>query len=168
MRTKIKENICQISGTETKPFRRYIGKINVNELIDVISKEKEISEKKGYSNLELSITEDTGIVDIYLYGDRDLTEEEVDLDERIAVIARMKDKTSKGMTRDDLLNQNKEDKINISRGELEGIIAEGMGYVWNLNQDEKGMDGYHKKEEKRIEIVNHYFNKMTTKRNKDE
>jgi hypothetical protein len=110
MRTKIKENIYQISGTETKPFRRYIGKINVNELIDVISKEKEISEKKGYSNLELSITEDTGIVDIYLYGDRDLTEEEVDLDERIAVIARMKDKTSKGMTRDDLLNQNKDDE----------------------------------------------------------
>ena len=109
MRTKIKENICQISGTETKPFRRYIGKINVNELIDVISKEKEISEKKGYSNLELSITEDTGIVDIYLYGDRDLTEEEVDLDERIAVIARMKVKTSKGMTRDDLLNQNKDE-----------------------------------------------------------
>tara|TARA_B110000285_G_C14522698_1_gene337280 strand:+ start:50 stop:241 length:192 start_codon:yes stop_codon:yes gene_type:complete len=60
------------------------------------------------------------------------------------------------------------EKINISKGELEGIIAEGMGYVWNLNQDEKGMDGYHKKEEKRIEIVNHYFNKMTTKRNKDE
>jgi|TARA_R110000765_G_scaffold358323_1_gene448600 hypothetical protein len=109
MRTKINELICQISGVETEPFRRYVGKINVNELIDVIAKEKEISEKKGYNNLELHIAEDTGIIDIYLYGDRDLTEEEVDLDERISVIARMKDKTSKGMTRDDLLNQNKDE-----------------------------------------------------------
>lgn len=112
MRTKINEFICEISGVETEPFRRYVGKINVNELIEVITKEKEISEKKGYSNLELSIKEDTGIIDIYLYGDRDLTEEEVDLDERISVIARIKDKTSKGLTRDNLLNQNKDDHNN--------------------------------------------------------
>ena len=110
MRTKINELICQISGVETEPFRRYVGKINVNELIDAITKEKEISEKKGYRNLELSVEEDIGIIDIYLYGDRDLTEEEVYLDERISVITRVKDKTSKGMTRDDLLNQNKDDE----------------------------------------------------------
>ena len=65
--------------------------------------------KKGYKNIELFIREDLGIIDMSVYGDRDLTEEEVDLDERISVIARMKDKTSKGMTRDDLLNQNKDE-----------------------------------------------------------
>ena len=100
MRTKINELISE---------RRYIGRITVDDLIDDITKEKEISEKKGYRDLELDISEDTGIIDFYLWGDRDLTEEEVDLDERIAVIARMKNKTSKGMTRDDLLNQNKDE-----------------------------------------------------------
>ena len=63
--------------------RRYIGRITVDDLIDDITKEKEISEKKGYRDLELDISEDTGIIDFYLWGDRDLTEEEVDLDERI-------------------------------------------------------------------------------------
>ena len=100
MRTKINELISE---------RRYIGRITVDDLIDDITKEKEISEKKGYRDLELDINEDTGIIDFYLWGDRDLTEEEVDLDERIAVLARMKNKTSKGMTRDDLLNQNKDE-----------------------------------------------------------
>jgi len=52
----------------------------------------------------VSIREDLGILDMSLYGDRDLTEKEKYEDERIAVIFRTKTKTSKGETRDDLLN----------------------------------------------------------------
>ena len=48
MRTKINELICKISGVETEPFRRYVGKINVNELIDVITKEKETQPKLSF------------------------------------------------------------------------------------------------------------------------
>lgn len=103
MRTKVNEEITQISGIETNPFRRYVGKIKVDELLNVLTEEKEKAEIKGYSNLEILIQEDTGIIDIYLYGNRDLSEEEKDTDERMSVIARMKDKTSKGLTRDDLL-----------------------------------------------------------------
>lgn len=58
------------------------------------------------------------------------------------------------------------EKISLTKGELEAILAEGMGYVWNLNQDEKGIDGYHKKEEKRIEIVNQYFNIINQNKDK--
>ena len=36
-------------------------------------------------------------------GDRDFTEEEKDVIERVKVIARVKDRTSKGLTRDELL-----------------------------------------------------------------
>jgi hypothetical protein len=38
-----------------------------------------------------------------IYGDRDLTEEEKDAIERMGVITREKDKTSKGLRREDLL-----------------------------------------------------------------
>jgi len=103
MRTKVNEVITQISGTKTNPFRRYVGRIKVDELLNVLSEEKEKSEIKGYSNLEVSIQENMGIIDIHLYGDRDLSKKENDVDERISVIGRMKDKTSKGLTREDLL-----------------------------------------------------------------
>ena len=80
MRTKIRENITQISGVETNPFRRYIGDIKLNDFILVLEEEKTKAEKMGYSNLDISIEEDAGIVDIYLYGDRNLTEDERDIE----------------------------------------------------------------------------------------
>ena len=49
--------------------------------------------------------EDTGLVDMSIHGDRDFTEEEKDVIERIQVIVRIKDKTSKGLNREDLFNQ---------------------------------------------------------------
>lgn len=104
METKINEEIIQISGIETKPFCRYVGKINLDELLKKLTDNKLKYELDGYSNLELSINEDCGIIDIYLFGDRNLIEEEIDIRERIAVIGRIKDKTSKGLTRDELLN----------------------------------------------------------------
>tara|TARA_B100000575_G_scaffold254355_1_gene223463 strand:- start:2523 stop:2825 length:303 start_codon:yes stop_codon:yes gene_type:complete len=99
MKDKITEHI--------EDLPREVNKINVDSLIDNLTNLKKKYEKKGYRNIEVSIREDLGIIDMSVYGDRDLTEEEVDIAERISVIARMKDKTSKGMTRDDLLNQNK-------------------------------------------------------------
>ena len=101
MKDKITEHI--------EDLPREVSKININYLIKNLTKLKNKYKKKGYKNIELFIREDLGIIDMSVYGDRDLTEEEVDLDERISVIARMKDKTSKGMTRDDLLNQNKDE-----------------------------------------------------------
>ena len=103
MRKNVNEQIGQISGTETNPFRRYVGKINLDDFIFVLEQERKKSKLNGYSNLELIIKEDGGILDIYLYGDRDLNDDEKDMNERILVIARVLDKTSKGLTRDELL-----------------------------------------------------------------
>lgn len=105
MRTKITEEITLISGVDTNPFNRYVGKISLNELMNRLNKERTKAEEMGYENLEVLIQENRGIVDIYLYGDRGLTEEEKDMDERIAVIARQKEKTSKGLTRKDLIRK---------------------------------------------------------------
>lgn len=105
MRTKINEQVAEISGIDTVPFRRYTGKIKLDDLMMVLEKEKSNAELSGYSNLELSINEDAGIIDIYLYGDRDLTEDEKYTAERIAVINRSIDKTSRGETRNELLEK---------------------------------------------------------------
>ncbi len=102
LRTKINEEIIQISGIETNPFRRYVGKTNIDTLINDLEQEKIKANKNGYTNLEVLIKEDDGIIDIYLYGDRDLTEDEKEIDERIAPIFRIMDKTSMGLTRNDL------------------------------------------------------------------
>lgn len=105
MNKKISEQVTQISGVDTDPFRRYVDKINLDYFMIVLKEEKIKAESNGYSDLELLIKEDRGIVDIYLYGKRDLTEDEKDTREIIAVMTRAKDKTSKGLTRDDLLKQ---------------------------------------------------------------
>ena len=96
MRNKITEHI--------EDLPREVSKINVDSLIDNLTNLKNKYEKKGYRNIEVSIREDLGILDMALFGDRDLTEKEKYEDERIAVIFRNKTKTSKGETRDDLLN----------------------------------------------------------------
>lgn len=105
MREKIHEEISQISGTETEPFRRYCGKIDVESFISILQEEKQKAEASGYTNLKLLIREDTGIIDIDLYGDRKLTDEEKDIDERIMVITRVMKKTSKGLTREDIFKR---------------------------------------------------------------
>tara|TARA_S200002703_G_scaffold41860_1_gene36289 strand:- start:13 stop:303 length:291 start_codon:yes stop_codon:yes gene_type:complete len=96
MKNKITEHI--------EDLPREVSKINVDSLIDNLTNLKNKYEKKGYRNIEVSIREDLGILDMTLFGDRDLTEKEKYEDERIAVIFRNKTKTSKGETRDDLLN----------------------------------------------------------------
>ena len=96
MKDKITEHI--------EDLPREISKINVNSLIDNLTNLKKKYEKKGYRNIDVSIREDLGIIDMSVYGDRDLTEKEKYEDERIGVIFRTKSKTSKGETRDDLLN----------------------------------------------------------------
>ncbi len=95
MRDKITEHI--------EDLPREVGKINIDSLIDSLTNLKNKYEKKGYRNIEVSIREDLGIIDMFLYGDRDLTEKEKYEDERIAVIFRTKNKTSKGETRNDLI-----------------------------------------------------------------
>lgn len=103
MNKKINEVITQISGVYTNPFLRYNGKIDLNELIDVLIKEKEKAEKIGYGNLKLLISSDSSLIDIDLYGDRDLTKEEILIQERIDVIGRVKEKTTEGLTREEIL-----------------------------------------------------------------
>jgi len=102
---KINEEILEISGINTKPFTRFSYKIPLDKIIDLLTESKEKCKEKGYTNLTLWVSEDTGLVDMSIHGDRDFTEEEKDVIERIQVIARIKDKTSKGLNREDLFNQ---------------------------------------------------------------
>ena len=75
----------------------------VDTLIDLLLKSKQECEEKGYTNLTLWLHQDSCSIGMRIYGDRDLTEEEKDAIERMEVITREKDKTSKGLTREDLL-----------------------------------------------------------------
>jgi len=101
MKDKITEHI--------EDLPREVSKINVDSLIRNLTNLKKKYEKKGYRNIDVSIREDLGIIDMSVYGDRDLTEKEKYEDERIDVIFRNKNKTSKGETRDVLLNLNKDE-----------------------------------------------------------
>jgi hypothetical protein len=74
-----------------------------NIIIDLLIESKEKCIDKGYTNLTLWVSENSGLVDMSIHGDRGFTEEEKDVIERIQVITRIKDKTSKGLTRDELL-----------------------------------------------------------------
>lgn len=96
MKDKITEHI--------EDLPREVNKINIDSLIRNLTNLKNKYEKKGYRNIEVWIREDLGIIDMSVYGDRDLTEKEKYEDERIEVIFRTKTKTSKGETRNDLLN----------------------------------------------------------------
>jgi hypothetical protein len=75
----------------------------VDTLIDLLLKSKQECEEKGYTNLTLWLHQDSCGISMRIYGDRDLTEEEKDAIERMEVITREKDKTSKGLSREDLL-----------------------------------------------------------------
>jgi len=87
----------------TDSEKRFTGRINLDVLIDSLINERNKAKENGYSDLEISIDEDNGIVDLYFYGNRDLTKTEKYNDERIAVLSRMLDETSKGEKREDLL-----------------------------------------------------------------
>lgn len=102
---KTNEEIKQISGIDSNPFKRYAGKINLNEFIGVLKQERIDAEAKGYSDLELLIQKDGGMIDITLYGTRDMTEEENENNGIMELLFRMKEKTSRGLTRDDLLKE---------------------------------------------------------------
>jgi hypothetical protein len=84
-------------------FDRLKDVIPVDTLIDLLLKSKQECEEKGYTNLTLWLHQDSSRSSIRIYGDRDLTEEEKDAIERMEVITREKDKTSKGLSREDLL-----------------------------------------------------------------
>ena len=84
-------------------FDRLKDVIPVDTLIDLLLKSKQECEEKGYTNLTLSLRQDSCWVDMRIHGDRDLTEEEKDAIERVEVITREKDKTSKGLSREDFL-----------------------------------------------------------------
>jgi hypothetical protein len=77
--------------------------IPVDTLIDLLLKSKQECEEKGYTNLTLWLHQDSCWINMRIYGDRDFTEEEKDAIERMEVITREKDKTSKGLSREDLL-----------------------------------------------------------------
>lgn len=102
MKDKITEHI--------EDLPREVSKININYLIKNLTNLKNKYKKKGYKNIEVFIREDLGIIDMSVYGDRDLTEKEKYEDERIDVIFRTKSKTSKGETRGDLLNLKEDER----------------------------------------------------------
>ena len=99
IKTKMKDKITE----HIEDLPREVNKIDIDSLIDNLTNLKKKYEKKGYRNVEVWIREDLGILDMSLFGDRDLTDNEKYEDERIAVIFRTKTKTSKGETRYDLL-----------------------------------------------------------------
>lgn len=100
----ITEKIKEISGTETEPLNRFSYKIPLDELIIMLNKTKQECEDAGYSNLKLHVNEQDGLIDMYVYGDRELNDSEKDVVEILQVVGRTKDKTTKGLTRDQILN----------------------------------------------------------------
>ena len=70
--------------------------IPLDAVIDLLLKSKQECKEKGYTNLTLDLRQDSCWIDMQINGDRDLTEEEKDAIERMEVITRGRDKTSKG------------------------------------------------------------------------
>lgn len=69
------------------------------------------------------------------------------------------------MSKDKIIKTKKMDKeyIKLTKDELEFILAQGMGYVWNEANIYKNtlsypMEAYDNTEKKRIDLVNQYFN----------
>jgi len=65
------------------------------------------------------------------------------------------------------------EKISLTKGELESILAHAMGYVWNeLSTDmvkvSNGMEEYNKIHNERTKITEYYFNLISSNQNKDE
>ena len=97
MTSKKKEDINQ------EPILRFVNKTSLDDFIDILLCEKRKGELNGYSDLELQFIATDGIFDVYLSGYRDFTPTEMKEIERFHVICRVKNKTSDGLMRDDLL-----------------------------------------------------------------
>lgn len=103
---KINEKIIEISGIDTEPFIRFSYKIPLDKLIELLMYSKNECQKKGYENLSLWISEDDGLVDMSIYGDRDLNEDEIQQRDEILVVGRIKSVSDNGLSRNDILEQN--------------------------------------------------------------
>ena len=95
-------HIKDISGVNTNPFLRF-SEIPIDQLIELLTTSKNEVETLGFSNVKVSITEDGGMVDISLYGDKDLTPSEIKEIDSIDTIFRNKPISDDGLSREDLL-----------------------------------------------------------------
>jgi hypothetical protein len=63
--------------------------------------------KKKYKNIKFHFSEWNGHVSLQCYGERPLTKNEIKSRENVLVVCRMIDKTSEGLTREDILSNKK-------------------------------------------------------------
>lgn len=106
MNNKKREHIETISGVGTEPFLRFVGDIPIDRLIELLIESRDNGTKLGYDNLKIGIREDTGIIDIDLYGERPFNDEELQQIDEISVITRVKPISNTGLNRDELLERN--------------------------------------------------------------
>jgi hypothetical protein len=106
MNNKKKEHIETISGVETNPWLRFVGDIPINQLIELLINSRNNGVNLGYENLKVLIKEDTGIIDIDLYGERPFNNKELQQMDEISVISRQKSISNTGLNRDELLERN--------------------------------------------------------------
>lgn len=99
----ITEELYTISGIDTDPFCRYSGKIPLIEFKNKLNNLYDEYTNKNYFNLNLKIKENSGLIDVELYGDRLMNNKELKDKERMEVIFRMKEQTSEGLKREDLI-----------------------------------------------------------------
>ena len=99
------ELILDVSGINTQPFKRFGYHVSLDELITILTEKRKECIERGYSNLEIYIDQMDGMVDMSIHGDRNMTEDEINTMERMLVIARQLDKTSKGLTRETILKK---------------------------------------------------------------
>jgi hypothetical protein len=106
MNNKKKEHIETISGVETNPWLRFVGDIPIDQLIELLINSRNNGVNLGYENLKVLIKEDTGIIDIDLYGERPFNDEELQQMDEISVISRQKSISNTGLNRNELLERN--------------------------------------------------------------
>jgi hypothetical protein len=98
--------IQTISGVDTQPFLRFVGDIPIDDLIGVLIKSRDNATQLGYDNLKIHIQEETGIVDIGLFGERLFNDKELQQIDEMSVIIRTKEISNTGLNRDELLERN--------------------------------------------------------------
>ena len=91
---------------DTQPFLRFVGNIPIDDLIEVLIKSRDNGVNLGYEKLKVLIKEDTGIIDIDLYGERPFNDEELQQMDEISVISRQKSISNTGLNRNELLERN--------------------------------------------------------------
>ena len=98
--------IQTISGVDTQPFLRFVGDIPIDELVETLIKSRDNATQLGYDNLQIHIQEETGIVDIGLFGEKPFNDNELKQIDEISVIIRTKEVSDTGLTRDEILMRN--------------------------------------------------------------